>query len=80
MNYPENELLNERIKKIRNKAENILNKGLVENGSSRLEKTLEKHEHLKVLIDELNFALAEENTTEAISEIISRVEEEIREL
>ena len=33
-----------------------------------------------VLIDELNFALAEENTTEAISEIISRVEEEIREL
>ncbi len=81
MNYPENELLNERIKKIRSKAEDILNKGLVGEGSSKLEKTLDMHEHLKVLLDEFNFVLAEENLpTECINERISAMEEELKKI
>lgn len=78
MNYPENELLNDRIKKIRSKAEDILNKGIVGEGSSKLEKTLDMHEHLKVLFDEFNFVLAEEDLpTECINEKISVIEEEL---
>lgn len=81
MNYPENELLNERIKKIRSKAEDILNKGLVGEGSSKLEKTLEMHEHLKNLLDELNFGLAEEDISqEIINEKISAIEEELEKM
>ena len=81
MNYPENELLNERIKKIRNKAEDILNKGLVGEGSSKLEKTLDMHEHLKVLLDEFNFVLAEEDLPkESINKRISVIEKELEKI
>ena len=81
MNYPENELLNKKKKKIRNKAEDILNKGLVGEGSSKLEKTLDMHEHLKVLLDEFNFVLAEEDLPkECINKRISVIEKELEKI
>ena len=80
MNYPEKEL-NERVKEIRRKAERMLKKGLLGEGSSRLEKTLEMHEHLKILLEELNFTLAEEDISEEIiNEKISEIEKELKEL
>lgn len=71
------EKLKEKIKKLRNNAEKILEKGLIGSGPEKLERTLETHEHLKYLLEELEYLLQKDIPEEEVLAKISIIEKEI---
>lgn len=77
MNCPEKNEMDKKIKQVRKKAEDILNKGVIGRGSSKLQTTLESHQRIKILLDELDYTLQKDIPVEEVLKKISSVEKEI---
>ena len=78
MNYPKtkNEM-DKRVEKVKQKAEDILNKGVIGRDSSKLQKTLESHESIKILLDELEYTLQKDIPEKDVLMKLSSIERKI---
>ena len=78
MNNPKkHEEMNRELEKVREKAESILNKGIVGAGPFKLEKTLEAHEQIKILLEELDYTLAKDIPEEEVLSKIHIIDKEL---
>ena len=75
-----NSEINKRVEEVKIKAEKILNKGVIGEDSLKLQNTLETHEHIKILLEELEYTLSKDITTEEVLNKISSIEKELNEL
>ena len=78
MNYPKtkNEM-DKKVEEVKKKAEQILNKGVIGRGPSKIQKTLESHGRIKILLDELEYILQKDIPVEDVLTKISSIEREI---
>lgn len=72
--------MNKKIKEVKQKAEEILNKGVIGNDSLRLQRTLESHGRIRVLLNELDYTLSKDIPIENVLNKISSIEKELNEL
>ena len=70
--------MNKKIKEVKQKAEEILNKG--GNDSLRLQRTLESHGRIRVLLNEMDYTLSKDIPIENVLDKISSIEKELNEL
>lgn len=75
MNCPEtkNEL-RQKIRELKEKAEKIVDKGVIGEGPFKLQNTLESHEKIKNLFEELDFLLEKDIPEERVLVKISSIE------
>ena len=72
--------IDKRVKEVKEKAEKILNKGVVGKDSLKLQNTLESHVHIKILLDELEYTLSKDIPIEEALNKISSIEKELDEM
>lgn len=78
MNCPKTKSeINKKVREVTKKAEDIVNKGVIGRDSSELQKTLESHERIKFLLDELDYTLSKDIPVDVVLEKISSIEREI---
>lgn len=78
MNYPKTKSeMDKKVEEVKKKAEQILNKGVIGSGSSKLQKTLESHARIKILLDELEYTMQKDIPVEDVLMKLSSIEKEI---
>lgn len=78
MNYPKtkNEM-DKNVEEVKQKAEQILNKGVIGIGPLKLQKTLESHGRLKILLDEMEYTMQKDIPEEDVLMKLSSIKKEI---
>ena len=69
--------LDERIKDVQEKARLLINKGVIGTDSMSIQRTLEMHERVKALLEELDRTLEKDIPKKLVIEKISSVEKEL---
>lgn len=78
MNYPKTkDGLDKKVKEVKQKIEEFLNRGVIGRDSTKLQETLEFHERIKILLDELEYILQKDIPVEDVLTKISSIEREI---
>lgn len=78
MNYPKSKNeIDKKVEEVKQKAEQILNKGVMGSGSSKLKKTLDSHERIKILLDELEYTMQKDISEEDVLRKLASIEKEI---
>ena len=77
MNYPKSSEVSTKVKEVEKKAERFLNKGVVGKSPFNLQRTLEAHEKIKLLLEELEYFLQKDIPEEEVLKKISNIEKEI---
>ena len=75
MNYSKK--IDKRIEELEEKAERILNKGVIGTGPFKLQETLKSHERIKILLEELDYTLQKDIPAKEVLTKISSIEKEI---
>jgi len=75
MSCPKSEL-GEKVKNVRQKAEEILNKGVIGKEPLRIRRTLEFHERIKILLEEMDYILENDVSDEELVSKVSDIERE----
>lgn len=78
INYPKtkNEM-DKKVEEVKKKAEQISNKGVIGRDPSKIQKTLESHGRIKILLDELEYTMQKDIPVEDVLMKISSIEREI---
>ena len=77
MKNPEKSEVVKKVERIKKKVEKLLNKGVLGKSPLRLEETLESHQTVKVLLEELDYTLSMDIPEEMVLNKISNIEKEL---
>lgn len=79
MNYSKKtDEMEKRIKEMKQEVEDFLNQGVIGTDSYKLQKTLESHERIKILLDDWEYFLDKDVPEEILLDKISNIRKEIR--
>ena len=77
MNYPRSNEVSTKVKEVEKKAENFLNRGVIGKSPFNLQRTLDAHERIKLLLEEMEYFLQKDIPEEVVLKKISNIEKEI---
>lgn len=76
-NLYKNDEIDVKIREIKKKAIEILNEGLIGKGTLSLQQTLESHQNIKSLLDELDYVMQSDIPIDLLEAKISSIQKEI---
>lgn len=76
-NLYKNDEIDVKIREIKKKAIEILNEGLIGKGTLSLQQTLESHQNIKSLLDELDYVMQSDIPIDFLEAKISSIQKEI---
>ena len=76
-NLYKNDEIDVKIQEIRKKSIEILNEGLIGKGNLSLQQTLESHQNIKSLLDELDYVMQSDIPIDLLETKISSIQKEI---